>query len=400
MPLLFVLISPPATLVMSWLLLKRNCKRWKSYFISLAVSLSFFLYHYEPINVNDMSRYYDMILKAGQMKFADIFSSSSDGLISTNVLFYIIGKIGIPQLLPMVVVAVSYGAMFYITCDVAAQIKSENKIYKVIIIQMILMSMFDLAIIARSSIAYSLMLLTLYLDLVKKKNKYLLFILYMVAAFFHTSAIFFLFIRFIIAFIKSIHMRLALSLMAILIVSLLSKKELTFGNTYIDTFFLKVNAYLNENGSKWWSEYLSSNIPFQVYKYIIFIIVLAFIYFIYVQIYINRSIKTDTFEYCNFCLYLALFTIIAGYIFPSNEFVRFYNALLIGSGSFLIPVFSGKYKYNGQKLLLTKLILLFGAIITKVYYIHIDNQSVDWIVMIEGYFINNGISLINMMINH
>lgn len=397
MPFILV-VSPPVCLAISFILLERFPGKWRNSYWTLALAWAFFLYHYIPKGINDMSRYYDMVKSTGEMSFYEAISNVSDGLLGNGVLFYIIGKIGIPQLLPMFAVALSYGVMLYITCDSATGMKSEKAIFKVIFLQFLLLSMFDIAIVVRSGISYSFMILTLYLDLVKKKNKLFLFFMYILSSLFHTSALFFIFVRFIIAFLKNLRIRIVFSMIFIFLLSIVSKNEVLFKNTFINALFLKVNAYLNGNGSEWWSKYLSTNLPFQVYKYVVFLNVVILLYFLYIQIKVHKNIKNDSYEYCDLCLYLGIFVIVSGYIFPSNEFVRFYDALLIGSGAFLIPVYANTYKFNQMNLLFAKIFLFLGAVITKVYVIHIDSVSVDWQTMITAYFTKNGLSLIKDII--
>ena len=95
----------------------------------------------------------------------------------------------------MIAGCIVYGVAFYITCDVAEEYNAQSTIPAVIAIQGCMLPFFSIISNVRNVTAFSLIVLAVYLDTVKKKRNPVVLILYILPVFIHSSAIILVLLR-------------------------------------------------------------------------------------------------------------------------------------------------------------------------------------------------------------
>ncbi|MCI9534774.1 MAG: hypothetical protein HFG53_08185 [Lachnospiraceae bacterium] len=397
MLLLLMTISPVA-LISSLFGINYNYSKIKYYLPLLVVALSLIAYQYVPMQSNDLLKYYHTIEIVGEMNLLEAIDYLEDGLLIKNFLFWILGKTGMPQMLPMITAAIVYGVMFYISYDCAKEYCCQQDLFKILIIQFFSISFFGQLGTVRSCIAYAIVILAVYLDLYKRKRNLITYVIYIIPCFIHITALLLIGIRLLFYISNHIRKIAIIGIMSLSTIELISRSDFSriFGG-YGQLFFAKWDYYVHKGGTSAWDIYIDHNLGFQVYKYIMLflILILLYMYFYIKRRYKRMYLKSghvydyNTFEFC-LCV-VACLTII---FMHGNNCERFISAAIIGSGSILAPIF-GKHNffYKNKNLSVVKLCMVFALIPIVVYHVHIDKWSVDW-KNISLSFLNNNIYLL------
>lgn len=170
-------------------------KYLKYLFCLSVVYLAWLAYHFEPTSGNDLLYHFRMIEFAKNAGWAGLvvhyqFASNP----ALYVIYYFISKLPSVHWLPVLVVFIVYGVMFYIAYDSQIVFQAFNregkKIYSVgIAIAYMVFTMHYTYIISgvKNNIAFTIFVLATYLELVKKKNPILCWGLIIIALLIHPS---------------------------------------------------------------------------------------------------------------------------------------------------------------------------------------------------------------------
>lgn len=153
--------------------------------------LVFIAFSIDPPNVWDLTRHYDLIKKMQYGGWEFVFNQSEYAhLPIINILYGVIAAIGIPELLPCIVLIICYLVL-------AVLIKKSCAIYKLDSRFIAFAILFNLALCPflhmvsgiRNILAYTLCAWILYMDIYEKRNPVFVWILYISTIFIHPSSL-------------------------------------------------------------------------------------------------------------------------------------------------------------------------------------------------------------------
>ena len=185
-------------------------KYLKYLFCLSVIYLAWLAYHFEPTSGNDLLYHFRMIEFAQNAGWAGLvvhyqFASNP----ALYVIYYFISKLPSVHWLPVLVVFIVYGVMFYIAYDSQIVFQTFNeegkKIYSVgIAIAYMVFTMHYTYIISgvKNNMAFTIFVLATYLELVKKKNPILCWGLIIIALLIHPSIGLLIFVRLIAYSVK------------------------------------------------------------------------------------------------------------------------------------------------------------------------------------------------------
>nr|WP_296194651.1 EpsG family protein [uncultured Anaerobutyricum sp.] len=180
-------------------------KYLKYLFLLSVIHLAWLAYHFEPANGNDLLYHFRMIEFAQNAGWAGLVAhyqfASNPALY---VIYFFISKLPSVHWLPVVVVLIVYGVVFYIAydCQIVFQAFNEGgeKIYSVgVVIAYVVFTMHYTYIISgvKNNVAFAIFVLATYLELVKKKKKILCWGLIIIALLIHPSVTLLIIVRLI-----------------------------------------------------------------------------------------------------------------------------------------------------------------------------------------------------------
>ena len=100
--------------------------RFTPFFMS---AITIIAYAYIPKGESDLYRYFQIIEASSTMSLSDAINWFGDGLIISNLFFWIAGKIGLCSLVPTISTAVVYGIALHIMHDFKKHTGRGNIVY-------------------------------------------------------------------------------------------------------------------------------------------------------------------------------------------------------------------------------------------------------------------------------
>ncbi len=187
---------------------KRN--HLKYLFCCSVIYLAWLAYHFEPTNGNDLLYHFRMVEFAKNVGWTGLVAhyqfASNPALY---VIYFFISKLPSVHWLPVLVVFIVYGVVFYIVydCQIIFPAFSEEgeKIYSIgVAIAYVVFTMHYTYIISgvKNNIAFAVFMLATYLELVKKKNPILCWGLIIIALLIHPSIALLIVVRIIAYFVN------------------------------------------------------------------------------------------------------------------------------------------------------------------------------------------------------
>ena len=174
------------------------CK-WKQVLPIYIYSLFVLAYCYTPLETSnaDLLRYFQRIDLLREFSLSEAIEFMGDGLYVENFLFWLAARLEMPYLLPALTTSTVFGIGAYITCDLSTEETSAH-LWKILLIQFIMIPFFTVANNVRNVFAFSLVILASYRELEKKKRDFWTFALYIAPIFSHKTGIVLLIIRLLI----------------------------------------------------------------------------------------------------------------------------------------------------------------------------------------------------------
>ena len=190
----------PAIIIAVFVMIVKAPAKFKKYYYFMGILFGMLAYCYDPTYENDLARYFMDLDYCRMLSFSAAFDWADDGLIVKNLLFWLISKTGDNHLLPMLSMGIVYGVSAYICVD---SVKDRlNKLQFLLLFQLTLLPFYGIVSNVRNVMAFALLILAVYRDLVQKKHNYITLLLYLLPCFIHMTGIVIVFIRLAIIIVK------------------------------------------------------------------------------------------------------------------------------------------------------------------------------------------------------
>lgn len=381
---ILLLLMPPLSLFYSALGLCRNPHNWKRYLPFLVISIFVLAYAYVPTGTPDLVRYIETAQRLHGKTLSEAIVFMNDGLYIENIYFWIISQIGDYQLLGAVPCTIVYAIAFYITCDTADRCNCQRVIPYYIVGQTMLLPWFSILCNVRCIFAFSVIGFAVYLEYVKGEKNSMVWALYVLPCFMHTTGIIFLLFR-LSLFITSKAQWLLSFLVALLpsIVDLLYSQvySLPIG-TVGQSLIRKVYWYFHDDLRSEFSQRISNSLANTLNKYLYIGLAVCFAICILLQLN-NKNGKNK--KYVTF-LFLISISTIACYSIVTPQYWRFAAALVVCG--FAPILFYCNNKKRGIIRAVFTLLPFFccGGLVLQIWKSRYIVNYIDWM---ENFFLNN-----------
>ena len=380
--LFLTFISPVFLLAFSLiLLLWRNSNQWKLSILGLSVSIAIFAIYIDP-SYGDLIRYYGFLDKVRNYTLVEAVNYFNDGLFVENFLFWTISKTGVNGFLPAVATGVTYYVAMYITAKTAVYFEQQRYIKWLILLQILLLPFVSIANNVRNVMAFALIILACYRDMILRKKNFLTLLLYVLPCFLHATAIMFVLIRIVVPIIrKSYILIISLPFIAGIVINVGYTSSNLFGNIpLIQKFIIKAYNYLGDADTEYGQ--IVANSRLQIVLRILFIFLTLFVAYVL----FNRrkrvipTLKDKGIDGWNHMVFLICMLILfccAQYTTPA--YWRFFVIISIVLSTFFLPA----SKEMGEKFFSYKFYIIFGfgVIISfcNIYYAASNYHLISWV---------------------
>ena len=397
----FFLISTPLFFFYSILGINLYPARWKKYLPWLILAIGMFAYGVETKGELDLDRYFQTASKVGNLSFGDVFTYTGsqgdyEGLWAILVVFWIAGRLGIVHILPMITACIVYGIAYYITCDVAAKYNSYGVIPRVIAIQTCILPFFSIVSNIRNVSAFSLIILAVYLDLVKKKRNLWVLCLYIIPVFIHSSAFILILLR--IGLIIGEKARIFFLAIVCLIPSLINTlyaymDSINIGGSLgaiIRTAIQKGYWYLNDKNDTSWARQVASSRYQQLNRLVMLLLAVAMICLIYFGL--RNTLQDEYRKFTSYTFLLSIMTISCSW-FTVPHYWRFSAASIVSAGPMLVTLFNEE-KPAGNYIKISRIMMTGFALVGIPLQLWSIQYTIDLPASLENFVLNNFYSII------
>lgn len=375
---------PPLSLFYSALGLCRDSQKWKKYFPLLIISVFELAYAYVPTGTPDLVRYIEATQRLHSKTLSEAIIYMDDGLYVENVYFWIISQIGDYQLLGTIPCTIVYAIAFYITCDTADRYNCQRVIPYYIVGQTMLLPWFSILCNVRCIFSFSVIAFAVYLEYVKGKKNPLIWALYVLPCFMHSTGIIFLLFR-LSLFITSKVQWLLSVLVALLpsIIDLLYSRVHSFPiGTIGQTLIRKVYWYFHDDLRSEFSQRISNSLADRFNRYLLVGLAVCFAICILLQ---RNNQNGKNKKYMTF-LFLVSISTIACYSVVTPQYWRF-AAALVACGFTPILLYCNNKKRGIIRVIFTLLpFFCCGGLVLQIWKSRYIVNYIDWI---EKFFLNN-----------
>ena len=333
-------LIPPFSLLYAIAGLSFDSKRWRKYLLFL---IYFFFILICTLELKeggnkDLIRYYQLMNEAAELSFRQAFDFQHDGQYTANILYWIFGRLGFPQLFPAVTLSVVLLSMAYITCDMAEERGSLQFIRVVLLYQFMILPMMYVMETLRTGLSLSLIVLMAYLDLVKKKKALWIWLIYLACIFIHFYAIVFIVLR-----IMAELPRALLKMMIVLPLVITTIITVAYGyidrfnsNPFITSIIYKAYNYYTNSGTEY-ALGTASNAYFFRLKIVMGVEALLMII---MSFYYSSKESKEREENKKFLMYFAMICILSLSLigFPNPIYWRFEAAGFCCCSAIMLPV--------------------------------------------------------------
>ncbi len=239
-------------------LIGKSSRQIKKILIVYTLILTVFAYFYIPYETADLYRINELVDSFSKLSFSKFIAKQKalgDRGIA-NVLYWLIGKTGVPQLLPAIVTFVCYSCIFYIISKTAEknQISGKNVAITLFFYMSIGNYMFVIAGI-RCMLGISLLAFCFFRENVEGKFNLLHLPLYFISAFVHPFAAVLIAARFIVSIFDTksttVKKRIYFFILGVGIIL-----ATYFLDGYLDEIVKKAKSYLRGDGYSYLWEYV------------------------------------------------------------------------------------------------------------------------------------------------
>lgn len=326
---LLVLISPYLSLLVALLGYVFQPTREKLWLFLLVSFVFVSGYCINTTYENDIDRYYAILDSCKYLSLSKTILHLNNGLYFENFLFWFYSHLGVYQLMPAVSSAVVFGIGAYVAGDSARRTNNFNILWLIIIFQLLTVPIFNIASNVRNVLAFSLIMLGAYRDLVGKNRGVLTLLLYILPCFLHGTGIILVGLRLIVPLVSRF------PLVCVFFVGVVSQL-IGFAYTHILSFVANegvVGTIIRKVIAKSYSYMLGTNDFSKIMVNSRFDLLnrpITFLIAIIIAVFSYRVIRHNS-EYKNvatYCLLLCIIVLSCG-IFTTPAFWRFAVAMTI-----------------------------------------------------------------------
>lgn len=173
---------------------------FRKHFLLYALVIGMMAYCYEPTYEIDLSRYFYQLDYCRTIPFSQAFTWAKDGFVVKNLLFWIISRLGDNHILPLLSMTTIFGVATYICIDSTKE--SDIRPFKILAVQLMLLPLYNTLSNVRNVVAFALIILAVYRDLVYKKRNIITILLYILPCFIHMAGLAMVLIRMILPLVK------------------------------------------------------------------------------------------------------------------------------------------------------------------------------------------------------
>ncbi len=394
---LILLISVPVSLLYSIIGLLKTPNKWKIYLVLIAISISVVAFNYNPTVEGDLTRYMKWADECSKLKFSQVSAYFREGsnfdsnLVVTITFFWIMGKIHFLHGIPMITTTVAYLIAFYITGDFLEREGRSNLIKWIYLFQFCMIPFVSVINNVRNIVAFSLIVLAVYLDVYRKKRNIFVLILYIVPLFIHSSAAILIFLRVCLILPRKIKcFFLALVFAFPTVITYLYAHVSTIphiGNVtaLIVGLINKGYTYLTDTNSSKWAQQVSNSTFQQINK----AVMLAFCLIVVVSV-LGGFVKNESNnlnKYCEFIALVAIYSLACGWI-TTPQYWRFTFAVVVGISPILCS-FIDMSHYSYRTTFVIVLFVFIFALTGLILQLWNNRISVDYVDWFENVIINN-----------
>ncbi len=239
-------------------LIGKSSRQIKKILIVYTLILTVFAYFYIPYETADLYRINELVDSFSKLSFSKFMAKQKalgDRGIA-NVLYWLIGKTGVPQLLPAIVTFVCYGCIFYVISKTAEknEVSGKNVAITLFFYMSIGNYMFVIAGI-RCMLGISLLAFCFFRENAEGKFNLLHLPLYFISAFVHPFAAVLIAARFIVSIFdtKSNTLKKRIYFLVLGVGIILATY---FLDGYLDEIVKKAKSYLGGDGYSYLWEYV------------------------------------------------------------------------------------------------------------------------------------------------
>lgn len=339
-----ILLFTPLTMIYAVYNMVNAPSRWKKYLPYFVLAMALFAYCYNPVGEPDLERYFQQLEECGKLTLGQTIEWYHDGLIIENIIFWIIGRLGLAHLLPAISTGTIYAITGYITCDIASNHSAYKKIPTILLIQILILPFLSIVNNIRNIWAFSLIILAVYLELVKKKRNIGVLLLYILPCFLHMSAAILVVLRLLI--IPAKRAKVLTIIGAATVPSLISlayqyRNSIPIGGNLgiiIRQMIVKANWYLYDTNSTEWARAVSASGYQQMNRVVMMFIAVVLIVFAF---YYMETINENEKDFVIFVFLLCVITLACN-VFTTPQYWRFSAASIIGSGVLILKMLVDK----------------------------------------------------------
>ena len=388
-----LLLFPILCFVYSVVGIKKSPSKWKKYLPFYIYFVFIAAYSYTPpaySNV-DLLRYFRIVESLKGLHLSEAIDILADNLYFENFLFWLIAQTNMPRLLPAVTTATVFGIGGYTACDLA-QIEDYKYMYKVLIIQMIMIPFFSVVANIRNVFAFSLVILASYIDLYKHKRNIGVLLLYVIPIFMHKTGIVILVIRIMMPLFKRAYaaaLLLFFGLSGLITFAYTHISAFTFGGAVGNIVKKLINSsYSYLLGESEYAERVRNSLGAAVTRYLVFAFLILLLIF-----YLKKFWKNKNISDIDMMGYLLCVVSLSCNVFDTPAYWRFAAAFCILIPSILYSFFRDELTSKVQRQWISYGLTLY--LILRVALI-LYRSSVDWIESVSLFAFTNLYTLIIM----
>lgn len=384
------LVASPIGVLFSFFALFKSPGKTHQWAPFLVLSLGLLAYAYNPYIEDDLVRYFNRAIEYGSISLDRVFFDAS-GVNEYDVLTCVytiwswcVGQVGAVHLLPMVSIMTVYGVAFYITSDLAKRFQGEKFIPFIVLFQLCMLPLPSLISNVRNVWAFSLVILITYLHTVRHMRGPIVYLLYLVPGFIHSSAFLLIVLRIICKLGNKIIIPFAIFSVALpqVIDFLYGLRSLfsSLGNigTFINLNILRLYWYIHDTGDTAWAQQVANS----SYQYFNRILMVSFAIFISLIIIFWTKKNVDSWykEFLNFMLLINL-SVVSFMWFTVPHFWRVSAASFIGISISMIPLLLNRNRAPiFIKIFYVMLpFYMLGGIVAQFWPIQYIVHPLDWI---------------------
>lgn len=299
---MLTVICPPVGGLISIINVFKDRKEWRKYIFSICYALAALAYCYVPTTDSDLVRYFNDVKRYSGFSFGELFTRFITGkelLISYSSIAWVVGKLGMPHLLPAISTFFVYFIPLYIMFKVTEDINGDlKKCVEYMLFMIVTISFFSIANNVKNILAFCVAFYAIYRDVYLKKRNALTAFIYLFAFFLHASCMIIILIRFVTLLTGKL--RVFALLFALFMKQFVSLLYINVGRISTDNVFSRLlSNFINKgwlyyyNTEASWAIVSSQSGSIKAAK-IVYVLIVSIIV-IYLVLYQRKKYYIDTF---------------------------------------------------------------------------------------------------------